>query len=456
MTKSVVKKEEKIKMSKRKLKMSDDSSSSGDDIRKIDAEEKNKAHSKQRWNKVDGADPSHYMYEPAHFIRSHCRDNDPTDISTQIWDVVFEPSVDGTTSLVATCGGRFVCVFDVKDGSLLMKYKHKNEEDLLCLAWTTIRDMNILACGSASGELRLFHPANKVSFHSWRDFSGKPFHALCWHDTSPNWLIAATSDGHVTVWEVGGVTPPMYQRPSNTKLLKLHTTKGIYTMKWVSAPQWLLLGTDRGLVGWHLDKLGQSAVTKTGTPSKIKPTLVDFRLPGESQPYVDSVCCLGGDVVAVKCVVHGQVVVWGVGRGKESEQVEDERNIVRVVNVEVLAVYRWRQTDNFFMNLGSNTKSGLFACGDDEGGVWVYKLKESDNVQVEEDDQSTAGHKQPDHRLPIGRLPWPSLRDENLDPKRPPPNPKDIIIDKVDISSDDNYIVAVTNTNTVCIWHRSK
>ena len=47
-------------------------------------------------------------YDPVHFIRSHSKNNDPADIQTQIWEVVFEPDPQDpakTTSHVATCGG---------------------------------------------------------------------------------------------------------------------------------------------------------------------------------------------------------------------------------------------------------------------------------------------------------------------------------------------------------------
>jgi hypothetical protein len=48
-----------------------------------------------------------FNYDPVHFIRSHSKNNDPADIQTQIWEVVFEPDPKDnskTTSHVATCG----------------------------------------------------------------------------------------------------------------------------------------------------------------------------------------------------------------------------------------------------------------------------------------------------------------------------------------------------------------
>ena len=67
-------------------------------------------------------------FDPVHFIRSHSKNNDPADIQTQIWEVVFEPDPldpSKTTSKVATCGGNSLCIIDVITGTVLMKYKHK-------------------------------------------------------------------------------------------------------------------------------------------------------------------------------------------------------------------------------------------------------------------------------------------------------------------------------------------
>lgn len=76
----------------------------------------------------DDPDEESFTYDPVHFIRSHSKNNDPADIQTQIWEVVFEPDpldADKTTTKVATCGGNSICIIDVNGGQVLMKYKHK-------------------------------------------------------------------------------------------------------------------------------------------------------------------------------------------------------------------------------------------------------------------------------------------------------------------------------------------
>ena len=84
--------------------------------------------------------------------------------------VVFEPDAQDnakTTSHVATCGGNSICIIDVNSGTVLMKYKHKDiKENFYTLAWTTLtlddEKTNILASGGIRGEIRMFHPQNKV------------------------------------------------------------------------------------------------------------------------------------------------------------------------------------------------------------------------------------------------------------------------------------------------------
>jgi len=419
-----------------------------------------KRKSKKCWEKVEGIDPEDYQYEPKQFVRSHCKDNNPTDVSTAIWDVCFEPSVDGSTNYrVATCGGRFLCIFDVRVGDLVMKYKHKNnEESLYCLSWTTIQGYNILASGSATGELRLYHPERKVSFHSWKadlqNPSSTSVNAIRWHHQRSNWVFVATSDSNhnsdfscVTLWDVSGVDPPNYQNPSHIKVFKFNVSKGdLYTMDWCDDSHWLLLGTQDGLVGWHLDKLIQSR--QNG--KSYKPPMVEFILPRTDGSFVDSVCGMGGNLVAVKCVDEGKIMVLRLGgRDKEDEEIE-KKKMVRRMKADVIAIYPWHKTDNFYMNIGCNKRSGLFVCGDDEGLIWFYKLKESDREKIDVRQDT----KKYERRSPIGRIPWPQLEDENLDKRRPSPLAQDTIIDKVSISLDDQYVVAVTNTNTVCIWKK--
>ena len=126
--------------------------------------------------------------------------------------VVFEPDAQDnakTTSHVATCGGNSICIIDVNSGTVLMKYKHKDiKENFYTLAWTTLtlddEKTNILASGGIRGEIRMFHPQNKVKtgflenqlflvvtvvcqvcFHEWRpvDKKNTAVNSLVFHNS---------------------------------------------------------------------------------------------------------------------------------------------------------------------------------------------------------------------------------------------------------------------------------
>ena len=206
--------------------------------------------------------------------------------------VVFEPDAQDnakTTSHVATCGGNSICIIDVNSGTVLMKYKHKDiKENFYTLAWTTLtlddEKTNILASGGIRGEIRMFHPQNKVKtgflenqlflvltvvcqvcFHEWRPVDKKNtavnslvFHnsqvatlhpaplllctppwwihlcsaeqsaplPLCTSTPQPTWLFCGTNDGVVSLWDVGTPSLPTYDGVNPSMLLKVRPESG--------------------------------------------------------------------------------------------------------------------------------------------------------------------------------------------------------------------------------------
>ena len=117
---------------------------------------------------IDGEE--NCKYTPLHFLRLHSKSNDPTDIQSPVWDVVFEPDPNDpskTTNVVATRGGNSICIVDVISGLPKMKYKHSDsKENFFTLAWSALTfdddKSNILASGGIKGEIRLFHPEHKA------------------------------------------------------------------------------------------------------------------------------------------------------------------------------------------------------------------------------------------------------------------------------------------------------
>ena len=87
----------------------------------------------------------------------------------------------------------------------------------------------------------------------------------------------------------------------------------------------------------------------------------------------------------------------------------------------------------------------MICCGDDKGSLWLYNLPQFGK------DSPTPNIKS---RIEVStRLLWPELQDDHLENSRKVPLDRhDIIIDKVAASHDNNYVVAVTSNNMVCIW----
>jgi len=421
-------------------------------------------------------------YDPVHFIRSHSKNNDPADIQTQIWEVVFEPDPKDqskTTSRVATCGGNSICIVDVNTGTVLMKYKHKElKENFYTLAWTTLQfgeiaessnsssgksnslKSNILVSGGIRGEIRMFHPENKVCFHEWRpvEKKGIAVNSLIFHSEQATWLFCGTSDGVVSLWDIGQqISLPSYDGVNPQQLLKLFPDYGdVYNIAWSGANRWLLAGTAAGLVGWNID---DEKVDKLG--KDYRPLMLDFLMPesdkdrGEN-PIVDSLAVASDWTIVSKCALHGLIYVFDLKttiKGinlEEEEAAGQEEGASRVIekDVELLASLKWSDTDNFYMNLGCHKGKGLICCGDDKGSLWLYHQPQFGKDSAK---SLPSGKSIP----PTTRLMWPELQDDHLENSRKVPLDKhDIIIDKVAASHDNSHIVAVTSNNMVCIWKR--
>lgn len=402
------------------------------------------------------------VYDPVHFIRSHSKNNDPADVQTQIWEVVFEPDPEDnskTLSNVATCGGNSICIIDVNSGTVLMKYKHKDiRENFYTLAWTTLNlggeKTNILASGGIKGEIRMFHPKNKVCFHEWKPVDIKKptaVNSLVFHSSEPTWLFVGTNDGNVSLFDVGTPTLPTYDGVNPRQLLKLFPDYGdVYNIAWSGHnSKWLLAGTAAGLVGWKIE------AEKVRSETKYKPFLVDFLLPAserdkDENPIVDSLAIVSEYTVVAKCANHGLIYLWDL-RATTKDLSAKDAVIAMDKEVSMLANLKWSDTDNFYMNLGCHKGKGLIVCGDDKGSLWLYNMPGMVNSSPDKSPE-------PIKKLvdPTTKLVWPELQDDHLENSRKVPLDRhDIIIDKVTTSWDCSHIVAVTSNNMVCIWKRT-
>ena len=80
------------------------------------------------------------------------------------------------------------------------------------------------------------------------------------------------------------------------------------------------------------------------------------------------------------------------------------------------------------------------ACGDDRGSIWLYDLKEVFSKSLKYQIQSAI-------------IPWPKVNDPAEESLRKV-QLQEILINKVIVDHKGSYIVAVTNTNLVCVWKK--
>ena len=157
----------------------------------------------------------------------------------------------------------------------MLKYTHNDRgHELFTLSWTKLGEHMMLASGSASGEVRLFHPARQVSFHHWSVGRGVAVYAVEFHNSQPSWLFVGSNKSEVGLWDVGDPRPPQYVGCKPTQLMKVVADKGdIYSMAWVKEMEWLMVGTAEGLVGWNVQ---ESEVQGDKFP-RYKPGMVKFQ-----------------------------------------------------------------------------------------------------------------------------------------------------------------------------------
>ena len=393
------------------------------------------------------------QYQPTHFIRAHSKYNDPSDCSTAIWGVMFEPDLENknkTTNLVATCGGNIICVFDVISGCVRMKYKHKDVgECFYTLAWSTLTKegvkTNILASGGVRGEIRMYHPRNKVCYYSWRPVNKRNIsvNSLAFHSSEPSWIFCATNDGVVTMWDVGIPNLPYFNGCGHKLLIKINPNYGdIYNIVWSGHDSnWLLAGSSAGLLGWNVE------TDKVKKQRSYQPLTVGFLLPvsdtdKRDKPVVDSVAVVGEWSVVTKCADHdGLIYLWDLKTSAANIDKNVEKDTIVEKEVELLAKHKWSDTDDFYLNMGCDKDTSLVVCGDDQGTLWLYDM--STMVQ-------TCPQPVQDVVEPNTQILWPEVQDDYS--RNPGSN--EILVNKVALNWNGEFIVAVTSTNLVCIWRR--
>ena len=197
-----------------------------------------------------------------------------------MWDVAFEPD---KSDVVATCGGRYLCVINVESGDLMLKYAHKNKnQEFYCLSWSQLSFGNILVTGSSLGEIRFYDPNHQVSFYSWKYKKGIAINSVKFHDENPKLLFTASKDCVVNLWDIGDPEPGDYfdrAKMTNLKRFQSHRQlQDIYSLAFVKESSWILIGTAEGLFGGHIPDVPKKN-------SQSRENMIEFRHERNSNIY---------------------------------------------------------------------------------------------------------------------------------------------------------------------------
>ncbi|KAF9113407.1 hypothetical protein BGX27_001637 [Mortierella sp. AM989] len=195
-----------------------------------------------------------------------------------------------SSGIVATCGGNTVCLVDCSLGRVMAKYSHVEEEEFMCLAWTTLDhynedneeaeskkeavaeerhdQSNILAAAGRMGSIKLINPLQNTCYkylHGHTDSILRLKFSL----TNPRWLFSASTDGTARLWDIGSLANFQTEACCLARFVGLDDTS--VTAIGVSE-KYLIVGTEKGLMAqYDLIKLAEEIRTSKKSIHLVKP-----------------------------------------------------------------------------------------------------------------------------------------------------------------------------------------
>ncbi|KAF9983420.1 hypothetical protein BGZ65_001818 [Modicella reniformis] len=212
-----------------------------------------------------------------------------------------------SSSIVATCGSNTICLIDCRLGKVMAKYSHVQEEEFMCLAWTTLDhtyggiidgnkndhvpkenrhgQTNILAAAGRMGSIKLINPLQNTCYkylHGHTDCILRLKFSL----TNPRWLFSASMDGTARLWDIGSISN--YE----TEACCLATFVGLDDSSVTAigvSEKYLIVGTANGLmVQYNLFELNKHIEQNRGDAKKQMQTVQPERIYPASQEWHES------------------------------------------------------------------------------------------------------------------------------------------------------------------------
>lgn len=386
---------------------------------------KKKERTPRRETKERSPGAARCQFAVSHLLQTHSLNNDPSDRKTQVWGCEFEPDPERkgyTTTTCATCGGDSVCFVDCSTGRVMKKYKQPGET-FYCLAWTTVcldadsdnkHNANLIAAGGLQCDIKIIEPNQLVCFEEIQGHKGL-LECLVFHPLHPTWLLSAADDNTIMVWEIGLPKGAEYQGKSKLLL----TLKSRSIVRLFSIPphgKVVVGGCDDGCYIW---KLYDGSSDKSDKNSKIRTHFGKLDFPGKRTIPLDSIICLSNNLIATKRVEEGCIHIWY----SESVMLQSDFRIAYKLP--------WRLTEVPFLKFNFVSACSVLLAGDDVGSVWLYDV---DRCLLEAKSKESQQLKQSQVLCC--------------------PNETTKVFNQVSASSNLDYIVAVADTNVVCIWKR--
>lgn len=386
--------------------------------------------------------------DPTYFLRCHSESNDASDDGNLVWMCRFQPRPlwtkkdehEGTgTNLMASCGGKIVCIIDYTNGKVMMRYKDINkDENFYAMAWTTLEVTNkvtdkkaeqktdsyftnILAVAGECQEIKLLHPSQLVVYAGMIGHK-KAISCLLFHSQNPTWLFSGSEDRRIILWDIGMPDFTDYSM-KHSQLVVLECDEGILNLVYSSSLGWLLAGTEDGCFGWKMNE--SKVVGKSRRPA------AQFRLPqlNSDEECVDGLVLIDDNIVACKYVEESFIYIWNL---KECVPSQVGQSKTPICCVDPFALLKYINIDDPYVYL-SGTKNRL-VVGDSEGRIYIYNIK---NLRKNVSDFLY---------IPSRILDWPEIEYPGPEEAERP------IINTVIINEAATHIVATTDNNIICVW----
>lgn len=313
----------------------------------------------------------------------------------RIYGACFNPFLKDK-NIFATCGDRYITVYECIDSESDSDCKHglrplvsyrDTQENFYCCAWSFDSKGNpLLAAGGKLGVIRVIDVGTGMEKKHYSGHGGA-INDMKIYPQDPNMLLSASKDQSIRLWNIktdicvaifGGVEGHRDQ----VVTIDFHLEHPIF----VSG------GIDHSLLIWSLRKSETDRALKLSQTFDNNKENVSFPTVHEHFPifitrdvhqnYIDSVQWFGDLIFSKSC--QSELVCWKPGTLTETLETIMNSNTNRQpneheINVIILKEFTLKNCNLWFIRFCVDFNNSLLAYGNQNGELFVYKLKQ-DNI----------------------------------------------------------------------------